>query len=107
MDRFIEPLPADFPIFGGQPVWLFCIIVLVAIAAGTIVNNLFFSWLRRHGPWFFRPRTLLAIVALGIATIAFGLWLNPPSEVRKSFLLQNPTLAPPKWAFPSPGNISK
>jgi phosphoglycerol transferase MdoB-like AlkP superfamily enzyme len=102
MDRFIEPLPADFPIFGGHPVWIFFIVVLAAIAAGAIVNNLFFSWLRRYAPWFFRPRTLLAIIALGIATIVFGMLLNPPSEIRKAFQRQNPN-----WPSPSPATISK
>jgi amino acid transporter len=97
MDRFIEPLPADFPVLGGLPVWIFCIIALAAIAAGTIVNNLYFSWLRSHWPGFFRPRTLLAITAVCIATIVFGMVLNPPSEIRKALQRQNPN-----WPSPSP-----
>ncbi len=89
MDRFFETLPADFPLLGGLPAWIACIVIVAAIAAGTVVNNVYFSFLHRRAPGLFRPRVLLAIFVLCIAGIAIGITMNPPSEVLKAYQPQN------------------
>ncbi len=65
-------LPADFPFFGGLPVWLYLVVLLVCMAAVWKINNLWFDWLHRNFPGFFRPRVLLAIVAFCLVIAAIG-----------------------------------
>jgi hypothetical protein len=43
----------------------------------------FYDWLRSKYPWMFGWKAILVSLGLSAAVIAFGLWINPPSEVRK------------------------
>ncbi|HKU08324.1 MAG TPA: hypothetical protein VJR30_19850 [Bradyrhizobium sp.] len=82
--KFDAPLPADFPFFADRPVWLFVVVVLIVMGAMGTLSHFYVAWLHSRFPGFFRPRVLLAILALGIAVIAIGLAINPPSEVQKA-----------------------
>ncbi len=73
-------LPADFGIFADQPIWLFMVILLIGMSAMWILNNLYFAWLHRGFPGLFRPRVLLAILAMCIGVIAVGIAISPPSD---------------------------
>lgn len=74
------------------PHWLVVVSIVVGAIAVWTLNNIYFAWLRRNWPWLLRPRALLVILAISAAAIAFGLWINPPSEVRKAFENQNRAL---------------
>jgi threonine/homoserine/homoserine lactone efflux protein len=86
-------LPAGFGIFADQPVWLFLVILLIGMSAMWILNNLHFAWLHRGFPRLFRPRVLLAILAICIGVIAVGLAINPPSEIQKRMKAQKTQLS--------------
>ena len=49
----------------------------------------FYDWLRSKYPWMFGWRAILVSLVFSVAVIAFGLWTNPPSEVRKALENQN------------------
>ena len=82
--NFHARLPADFPVLPDRPVWLFLVLLLLALSALWALNDLYFAWLHRSFPGLFRPRALLAILIFCVGIIAIGLVINPPSEVRKA-----------------------
>jgi hypothetical protein len=86
--KFDARLPADFPLLGDQPVWLFLVVLLVGMIAMWMLNNLYFGWLHRGFPGLFRPRILLAILLLCVGIIVVGMAINPPSEIRKAMSAQ-------------------
>ena len=47
---------------------------------------------RSNYPWMFRPKVMLATFAVGLAIIAFELWINPPSKVWEDFQRSHPEL---------------
>jgi hypothetical protein len=85
-------LPSDVPVLGGLPIWFSFVCIATALLLGTLLNNFYFAWLHRNWPGLFKPRNLLAIVALCIAVIAVGMWINPPSKVREEFYRAHPEL---------------
>ena len=88
--KFDARLPADFPILPDQPVWLFLLLLLIAMSAIWTLNNFYFSWMRRGFPGLFRPRALLTVLLLCFAVIVVGLIVNPPSEIQNRMKLIEP-----------------
>jgi hypothetical protein len=74
------------------PHWVLAVLAVSVLVAGNVINNRFFSWCRSHYPWMLGPKALLAIFALGLMTIAFGLWINPPSKLREDLQRAHPEL---------------
>jgi len=73
-----DRLPPDFPFLADRPVWLFVLLLAAGMTAIWMINNLYFGWLHRRAPGLFRPRVLLAILAVCVAFIAIGMAINPP-----------------------------
>lgn len=71
------------------PHWLLVVLIVVGLIAAWVLNNIYFAWLRRNCSWLWGPRAMLVSLAFCAAVIAFGLWINPPSEVRKAYENQN------------------
>ena len=76
------------------PHWLLLALIAVGLIAAWALNNICFAWLRRNWSWLLGPKAVLVSLAFCAAVIAFGLWINPPSEVRKAF--ENQKQATPK-----------
>ena len=75
--------------------FVYVILGIIALLAMWKINNLYFDWLHRSWPEFFRPKVLFAIIALCVTSIAFGLWINPPSKMREEFHRAHPELGKP------------
>src|SRR5204863_9113453 len=66
-------------------VWVAGTVVVAVVYAGTC----YVAWLRRNFPWKFGWKAILVSLGFGVAVNGFGLWINPPSEVRKALENQN------------------
>ena len=69
--------------------WLLAALMVVGLIAVWALNKIYVAWLRRNFPWMFEWKAVLVSLGFGVAVIAFGLWINPPSEVRKALENQN------------------
>jgi phosphoglycerol transferase MdoB-like AlkP superfamily enzyme len=74
------------------PHWLLGALAIAVLIVGWKLNNIYFDWLHRRFPWVFRPIVLLAILAICVAVIGIGMWINPPSKVQADFQRAHPEL---------------
>jgi putative copper export protein len=81
--------------FSNLPHWVVAVLVVVGIVVTAALNNRISDWCRSNYPWMFRPKVMLATFALGLAIIALGLWINPPSKVREDLQRAHPEFSKP------------
>lgn len=84
------------------PHWLLGALVIAVLIVGCKLNTTYFDWLHRRSPWAFRPIVLLAILAICVAVIVVGMWINPPSTVQADFQRAHPELFSKPVSFPGP-----
>ena len=81
-----EPVPTNFPLFGGRPGWVAVVAFVLMMAVMWKVNDYYFAWLRGVAPWALRPRAIVTILAVCLIVGAIGAVVSLPPAVWKAFL---------------------